>query len=708
MESAAAVSTDADAYDENSWQAVRASLHRNLPDSHPPPGPVFPDFDSAAPFDRTDAHGGPDPDAGSDENGGPTPDGAEFVGAATDPASDSPDDSPDGDHGDDQREAAAAGGTFLRPPPRDGLTAPSHADGPHRGWWIAGRAAVALVAVLTLLTVGTYWVIKHRADAVIADRQVSAVVPDDTNIVDQDGGDGGPVSDGGSNNNVNAAAQHYQAENILLLGSDTRATEEDARLGGAGTVTMQSDVLMLLHLSADRSHVSIVSIPRDLYIKAPTCKAWDYRTNSLSDVDYDNPYSEWKITNAYSVGGPQCTVRAVQQLTGLRIDRVIIVDFAGFKTMVDALDGITVNVCRPIIDGNLGVVIPDAGVQHINGKQALKLVRAREVQGDSEADLARIRRQQKVLSTMLRQITSAGVLLDPVQLDKVLQAFVHNVQTDNVDFDDLVTIAQSLGNLDPKHVTFYTLPTVPAEGTTGLNLAPVGPLVFQALRNDEPLPGEQVGTPDSTSTTTSPTPTTSSTAPSAPPPVTRTLTEVVTSTPTVQQKVTVDPSEIDLQVVNVAGRPGVATQAMNGLTPSGFELDQPDLLLIPGDVREDMTVEYAPDNRAAAVTVAAAVPGAKLVPTEGLGSKVRLILGSDFDGTINEVAVGDDLPDRLSTEVEPVVTTHLSTVVSTPPTTSPSTSTPTTTSTPAAPTTTTPTLGTDDVQLHNAASASCI
>ena len=152
------------------------------------------------------------------------------------------------------------------------------------------------------------------------------------------------------------------------------ATPTPASVARVETDSAQSDTLLIAHISADRQHVTLVSIPRDLRVDAPLCKTWDYKTGKLSDQDY--PISEgdqWKITNAYAVGGPACTVKAVQQLTGMRIDRIIGIDFAGFKAMVDALGGIQVNVCKPIIDAELHTVIPTAGEQTLVGDQALGL-----------------------------------------------------------------------------------------------------------------------------------------------------------------------------------------------------------------------------------------------------------------------------------------------------------------------------------------------
>lgn len=577
--------------------------------------------------------------------------------------------------------------------------APGTAEPLGRGWRRTGRALVAALAVMLLLVAGTEWVIKARADAVLADNEISALDTADTNISSSPAALATLTSAAAP---ADAAPHHYEAENILLLGSDSRASHADAALGGKNDDPGGSDVVMVAHLSADRSHVTVISIPRDTYVNAPTCKAWDYQTNQQLDRDYTSSYSVWRINSTYAAGGPPCTVKAVQEMTGLRIDRVIIIDFAGFAAIVDAQGGIDVNACKPVIDGKLGAVLPVAGLQHIDGKQALNLVRARKVEGDTTSDIARIRRQQKVLSTILRQATSTGVLLNPIKLNNVLQAFVHNVKTDNVTLDNLLDIAQSLGNLDPRRVTFFTLPTYPDSNGVGLHPTAGSELIWQALRNDTPLPGEVTEPVTPTTTAPSTTPMTTIT----PDPVTSVVTQLVTTTPTVPQLISVAPQNVNLQVANVANRPGVANQARDALAPLGFRIADPDLLRVEGVTESGISVVYSPEGRAAALTVAASVPGASLVEKSGLGTKVQLRLGTSFNPatfTVRTVAAGQPLPSALSTPAGPVTRTVTSTVVSTPPPiVLPVT--PTTT----APKTTSPTLASSDVTSVNAGTAGCI
>jgi len=368
-------------------------------------------------------------------------------------------------------------------PGRHRVGAP-HDDRRRRGARLAGRSLVAVFAVLILAATGTEWAIKSSADAGIQARSVQAVDTSDSNI-DSPSATTSPES---------GTVATHPAESILLLGSDSRAGANGNAgndNGSVDTSVSQSDTLMVAHISADRQHVTVLSIPRDLEIPAPSCKQWSNGVVSNND----QPISRgemWKITNAYAVGGPACTVKAVQQLTGLRIDRVIGIDFVGFQAMVDAVGGVRVNVCQPIIDAELGTVIPTAGDQLIHGDTALSLVRARKVAGDPTGDLGRIRRQQVVLSALLRQVTSAGTLLSPARLNAFLQAFVQNTYTDNVTVDDLVTLAQSFGTPDPSKVTFYTLPTHISEVNPdglALDTSAAAP-VFHALVNDQLLPGE--------------------------------------------------------------------------------------------------------------------------------------------------------------------------------------------------------------------------
>jgi LCP family protein required for cell wall assembly len=380
---------------------------------------------------------------------------------------------------------------------------------------VAGRTIAALLTVAVLVATGVGWIIHQRADTAMAARQVDALVPDDPHIRPapavapspigargaQTSGtqSSGPQSSGPQNSDSGVVASvqpapepaepvtaeqaaAMPAENILILGLDTRGNGEN----GVGPGTSQSDVIMLAHLHAGHRSMSVLSIPRDLYVPAPSCKQWDNATGKVSDQDFTSPYTSWKITNAYSVGGPRCTVKAVQGLTGLRIDRLITIQFEGFKSIVDALGGVRMSFRAPVIDGYQGVVIASQGSQIVSGEQALRLVRSRTVKGDPSGDLGRIGRQQKLISAIMHQVSSSGLFSDPAKLDRVVQTFVAHSTVANVTIDRLLEVARALGG-GTGSVAFSSLPTVAASGSDGLEQAPQDQKIFAELAADQQL-----------------------------------------------------------------------------------------------------------------------------------------------------------------------------------------------------------------------------
>jgi len=484
-----------------------------------------------------------------------------------------------------------------------------------------GHIVVAVISAFVLIVTGVYWNIRTTGDQDLKD-----------NSVDIGSGDNSMVTARPSTTDVNGnvVPATYEAENFLLVGSDTRsgANNIDGSEGDLDGVA-NTDSIMLLHISADRQHIYAVSMPRDMWAPNVECNSYDQTTNTYGGPAQSNDLEKQHINSFYGVGGPKCLVDAVENLTQLNISHYIQIDFSGFQAMVDALGGIIVNVCRPIIDETLGTVIPTAGEQGIGGATALSLARARKVQGDTESDLARIHRQQVLLSTILRKVKSAGVLLDPGMLGDFVTAFTQNTTTAGINFNSLMTLAESLGDLDPSKVTFFTLPTVadPEDtsdrGSMFIDEDTAAPLL-DAIRNDQPLPGADATTAENTTP-----PTTG--------PVVATF--------------SVDPAAVDLRVVNVAGVSGVAGQAATELNELGFDVSESDLLK-SDETEAGITVHYSPGNEAAALTAAAAAPGSTLVAEDGLGSAVELHLGEGWESsTFTAVTVGAEIPATLLAQV---------------------------------------------------------
>ena len=170
--------------------------------------------------------------------------------------------------------------------------------------------------------------------------------------------------------------------NILVMGSDSREGDGN-NIDGLTGDGARSDTTILMHLSADRERAYGVSIPRDSLVTRPDCKTEDGETIPGGENE------QWNT--AFALGGPACTIQQFEQLTGVFVDHFVVVDFSGFRDMVDAIDGVEVCIPEDIEDPEHGINIP-AGTREVRGKEALNYVRARYTLGDG-SDIGRIARQ---------------------------------------------------------------------------------------------------------------------------------------------------------------------------------------------------------------------------------------------------------------------------------------------------------------------------
>lgn len=225
---------------------------------------------------------------------------------------------------------------------------------------------------------------------------------------------------------------------FLLMGTDSRAPEPTTGTDAAAGVnegSTRSDVIMLARLSADRTNAAVVSIPRDSWVDIPG-------------------RGRAKINAAYAYGGPSLLVRTVEQLTQVHVDHFAVIDFAGFQAMVDAVDGIDVRVARET--SHEGVVF-HAGLNHLDGAQALHYVRQRYDLPDG--DLDRARRQQNALRALLSKLASSGTLTDPVALYGFLDATTRSVGVDDtLSNGGLRGLALECRGLRPSGVDFLSAP----------------------------------------------------------------------------------------------------------------------------------------------------------------------------------------------------------------------------------------------------------
>jgi len=267
--------------------------------------------------------------------------------------------------------------------------------------------------------------------------------------------------------------------NILLLGSDTREGQTGPGHIGGDTPGL-SDTTILLHLSADRDRAYGVSIPRDLMVERPSCLRKDGQGTDPGGLDMFNA--------AYAIGGPACTIKTVERMSDVRINHFVVVDFNGFKSMVDALDGVPVCVPEEVND-DIGKIYLPAGSYEVKGQQALGYVRLRHELSEN-GDIGRMKRQQAFLASMANKAISAGTLVNPVRLYNFLDAATSSLTTDPglASLKKLGGLAKQLKDIGLEKIQFLSIPFQTYQPDPNrLELAPEADAIWTKLREDRPL-----------------------------------------------------------------------------------------------------------------------------------------------------------------------------------------------------------------------------
>lgn len=266
------------------------------------------------------------------------------------------------------------------------------------------------------------------------------------------------------------------AINVLVMGDDTRQGQ-GPQIGGL--TPGLSDTTVLLHLSANRKFAYGVSLPRDAMVNRPACKT------GSGAVDQGG---ETQFNAAYAIGGPWCTTKTVESLTGVHIDHFVVVKFTGFRDMVDALGGVPICLPKPI-DDNVGHIHMKAGTYNVTGEQALNYVRERHGVGDG-SDIGRMKRQQAFMASMANKVVSAGTLANPVRLYNFLNAATKSLTVDNSFHDlwSLVSLGHSLKNIGLSNIKFVTVPFKPyPQDPNRLAWAPSAKGLWKLMIDDKPL-----------------------------------------------------------------------------------------------------------------------------------------------------------------------------------------------------------------------------
>lgn len=272
-------------------------------------------------------------------------------------------------------------------------------------------------------------------------------------------------------------------QNLLVLGSDSRAGAENKELGGGGSVSgARSDTAMVVHIPEGRTEAVAVSIPRDTLVTRPECsKADGSKMPSAERVMFNSVYSQV---------GPACVVKTVEKMSGVRIDHYLEINFAGFKDLVDAIGGVTVEVEEPIRDKASGLDLT-AGSHKLNGTESLAYVRTRHGIGDG-SDLGRIGLQQQFLLALLTEIKSQDLLGSPTTAYKIANSATKSLTTDKelASLTSLSDFAQSMNGVDPGSMETIMLPVAYDKQDPNRVVAakPQADELWKAIRQDATIP----------------------------------------------------------------------------------------------------------------------------------------------------------------------------------------------------------------------------
>lgn len=279
------------------------------------------------------------------------------------------------------------------------------------------------------------------------------------------------------------------AKDILVLGSDSRSGDNKALGGSDVGGTARSDTAMVVHIPEGRQKAVAISIPRDTLVTRPECTKQDGGTL---------PSAERVMFNSvYTTGGPTCVVKTVEKMSGVRIDHYMEIDFAGFKDLVDAIGGVTVDVEEPIHDKQSGLDLT-VGSHKLNGTESLAFVRTRHGIGDG-SDLGRIGLQQQFLMALLTEVKSQDLLGSPTKSYKIADSATKSLTTDSelASLTKLADFAESMQGVDPSSMETIMLPVAydKVDPNRVVAAEPQAGQLWKAIRDDSEIPASAKKSP---------------------------------------------------------------------------------------------------------------------------------------------------------------------------------------------------------------------
>ncbi|MEU8976380.1 LCP family protein [Streptomyces monashensis] len=396
-------------------------------------------------------------------------------------------------------------------------------------------------------------------------------------------------------------ASPSQSENVLVIGSDARNDGNSSLGGGDGNDIGRSDTAFLLHVYADHRHALAVSIPRDTLVTIPPCK--------LPNGSWTKTQTNAMFNSAFAVGqtdkgNPACTQNTVEQLTGLRVDHTVVVDFKGFAALTGVVGGVQVCLPQDVYEKDLdpnratrGNLLFKKGEQTVSGQQALDYVRIRHGLGDG-SDIGRIKRQQAFLSSLVKKVKSDGIT--PTSLLPLADAATQSLTVDPGlgTANKLISFAMSLKGIDLHDTKFVTLPWRYA-GERVAVVEPDASNLWAALKADRTIDGTDASGKkhDQGEASASPSPTRSVTG-----------------------------AGIDVAVYNGTTMSDLTAKAASALTEHGFTVTD----TATASSLDDTTtvIEYGAGLEPQAEKMAQLFPGAQLEFIGGSG--LNVVLGSSY------------------------------------------------------------------------------
>ena len=370
-------------------------------------------------------------------------------------------------------------------------------------------------------------------------------------------------------------------ENYLIVGIDSAAGlpgNDPVRIGR--DVTLHSDTIMILRIDPESERAALLSLPRDLFVPIP------------------GTGTSRRINIAVEQGGAPLLIKTIGETFGIPINHYVQVDFASFRGLVDAIDGVPVYIPRPARDAQTGLDFPDPGCHMLNADEALAYVRSRHYQElidgrwveDARSDLGRIARQQDFIRRALSRAIDRGAR-NPGTLDQLIDVGLSGVTVDSeLTAGDIFDLGRKFRSFNPDSLLTYavsgTPDTVNGAAILRLNEGPETEATLSIFRG-----GATAELP---------------------------------------------PAAVRLTVRNGTGASRQGAEATAALQAVGFNAT------VSGDElgggADGTVVRYPPDQSAAAELVARwLVSGARLEPTAG-ATGIELVTGSDWQGVRDQAA----------------------------------------------------------------------